>query len=666
MGVFASVCRGACAAALALLLASCGGGGGGSSGGGSGGGGAPTGSLVPPAGPPGAVLFTDATVLRPLATGATLTYRGRDVAYTGAAPVVYTNVVSQSAVGAGFQEQATNAFNAGADAIGVSVVGGTVLSVSPLDLSTGGVSSSQSVELRSPVRQNDQYTLLEQHIADVGADGDGDGRNEAADVAIYRVVVGIESITPENLPPLQAVRVDMIGLVRITFSRDGSSSGTVLAATQSTWYAAGIGVVRQRLTVPNSATSDHVGDEVIVAWDGLTQGFGAMSPVPAVVSGSSAAMPGVSLRGPSQGFLGAVGFADHALVFSNDTSSFTGTLVSWMDKRGNVLSAKQHSGLTVNATLGRLVGHQTGAIYLEPSGAQLSLTRFDADGNLLGTVGGTSFDFGGGRVGASVQRFEVASDGANVWVLCSRSYTNVGVGLVNELVLQQMDSNGNAAAAEIVVDTGSFANASVSAGGGRVAVAWTKGTGGGYAEQYAFAQANSTVLSVFQMATMPGPNSFVTPLVFDQGGALLWPAALGSGLPIANAAGVRVDAAGAILRTTAGQLDTEQLAGVLPFFSNNPGAVAIGSRLVITSGSLASLWSDDSSTQWLDWVTWLDADAGPLASRPSHSVRTPASASGGGGLAPSAVKQVVWPDRALLFGGDFQLRTTVVWLNSGS
>jgi hypothetical protein len=109
-------------------------------------------------------------------------------------------------------------------------------------------------------------------------------------------------------------------------------------------------------------------------------------------------------------------------------------------------------------------------------------------------------------------------------------------------------------------------------------------------------------------------------------------------------------------------LDAELIAGTQPVdsFGNVLRPEGVGNRVVFSRSGRGLLWTDDSSSssQLLDWVTWLDADqTTPLATLPTRSVRA-----GSGG----AFAQIVWPDRVLLFGGDFPLRTRVVWLNAGS
>jgi hypothetical protein len=643
-----------------FALASCGGGGGG----GDGGGNESASGMIPAPGPLGAVLYDDATTLRPLVAGGKWTYRGHDVLAAGQEPTIYANVVTQTASAAGFVETATNVFNDGADTATISVSNRVVLSAVVVDLpSATGTAPLTTPELRSPVRQNDQITVMDQHIADVGSDVDGDGKNDAADVAIYRVVVGAEDVAPENLPVLHAVRVDTIGLVRFTLSSDGSTTAPVQAALQSTWYARGIGVVRQKFTTPN-AIGNRVTDELITSYDGLTQGFGAMPAVAAVVPASSPVTPGANLGGPDFGYITAIGMADHALVFATDVSGTRGTIVSRMDMRGNVLDTHLLSNVSIFlSNRSALVGHPAGVVAVGggPSigntSAKIALTRFDVDGALIGTPGDVTMEAGGGRFLPVLGRMWAASDGQVLWILWVRTYVDVGIGTKEELVLGRFDFDGNALAPETIVETGTTASESIAAGAGSVVVTWSKADGAGtYDLFYASATRASPTLSVRTFA--PGlavSDRLITPTVLDEGGALLWNAGLNGGGLLTRTAGVRLDASFAVLRSNAAGLDTELLGGM------SIAPAVLGNRIVLASPLRGLLWADDSlsADQFLETITWLDANAGPLASVPSKAIRFATGGSQG------STSQVVWPDRVLVFGGATFLKTTVVWLNSG-
>jgi hypothetical protein len=660
MGNWSAWLRRACLAAVAALLSSCGGGGGGGGSGGGGGtggggGGGPLPSMVPAPGPLGAVLAIDALQLRPLTSGATWTYRGRATRFPGDTPALYSNVATQTSQAGGFNEQSTNAFNTGAFAM-------------PIASTSGSVLSDGDIELRSPVQQNDQFTLLEEHVANIGIDVDGDGRNDSGDVAIYRVVVGVEPVTPENLPALQAVRVDTVGLSRITITSNGSTTPAVEVARQSTWYVAGIGIVHQRFTSLNAAGSEQVADETIASFDGLTQGFGALPPVLAAVPASSATNAGVALRG-NFSFVGAARFADHALVFTQKDISGPGTMVSRIDKRGNALGTQElATRLTTN---GRVVGLATGALYVEPVNAlavQATLTRFDPNGNLIGTVAGKTLELGGGRFNPVVGQLQAVGDGDTLWIVWSRSFVQFNPSAtITELVLGTFDADGNATAPEAVIDSstvfGELFSPSISAQSGTVLLTWKKTTGINSTDsRYALARATPSSAAGVSLATVGGTNVFVVPVALDQGGVLTWRGTFGIGANLPLTPAVRITDAGAVLRSEIA-LDAELVAGTQPvdLFGNVLQPAGVGNRVVFSRSGRGSLWIGDSqsSSQLIDWVTWLDADqTTPLATLLTRSVRA-----GSGG----AYAQIVWPDRVLLFGGsDFQLTTRVVWLNAGS
>lgn len=246
------------AALLAGLLAGCGGGGGGDDG-------PDTSGLVPTAPALGATLYADATVLRPLVPGASWQYAG-----TAPGNVAYTSSVTHAAASPGVLETATNTFNGGAGSVHVAIVNGDVVQPDPEDLDGDGVADiSNAIELRSPVRVNDQVVVFDRRLPGALDDVDGDGRAETFDLAAYSRVIGTEDVALDGLPTQHAVRVDHVVAGRVILSKDGQAT-PVISATQSVWYAEGLGIVRRRLDAPAlDGVNRDITDERLTGWDGL-------------------------------------------------------------------------------------------------------------------------------------------------------------------------------------------------------------------------------------------------------------------------------------------------------------------------------------------------------------------------------------------------------------
>ncbi len=118
------------------------------------------------------------------------------------------------------------------------------------------------------MRQNDQYTLLDEAKADLGMDLDGDGIDEQADIGIYRKVIGNDSVTLPGRGATTALRVDMVALVRAYASKTGEAT-PLIQITQSNWYAPGIGLVRIQLTGPDNLGASEVYDEILASVTGI-------------------------------------------------------------------------------------------------------------------------------------------------------------------------------------------------------------------------------------------------------------------------------------------------------------------------------------------------------------------------------------------------------------
>jgi hypothetical protein len=224
----------------------------------------PTG-LVPTAPALGATLFNDATVLRPLVAGASWQYAG--IAPDGDS---YTNVITQTSASPGVTESGTNTFDSGPSHVHVTAVNSNIIQPDPIDANGDGINDfANLIELRSPVRVNDQIVAIDQRLSNMVPDIDGDGHAEALDLATYSRVIGTEDVDLNGPPTQQAVRIDRITAARVVLSKDGQKLPTV-TSTQTVWYAPSLGVVRRRLDQPSeSGIGRDVTDERLTAWDGL-------------------------------------------------------------------------------------------------------------------------------------------------------------------------------------------------------------------------------------------------------------------------------------------------------------------------------------------------------------------------------------------------------------
>ena len=659
--------RGMCRPLLASLglvvsLAGCGGGGGGGSSPGNG----PLPSLVPAPGPLGAVLYADATVLRPLAAGSTWTYRGFDTASVGATPTVYTDTVTQTTSGSGVAETNSNAFNQGSSPASTEYIqGGSVMSSATVQLTPNTAPMQLTApELRSPVQQNDQYTVLEQHLADSGTDVDGDGKDDAADIAIYWVVQGVEDLALDSLPTVHAVRVDLFLAVRYTLSSTGATTPTVVASTQSTWYAPGVGIVKQTQTTPTSPTDNQVVTEIITSWDAGTTGFGAMATSPVTIPASNGDLPDTQLPAAPFGTWAAIAQTDHALVFSAvGLAPATQSVVSRLDLRGNVTEAHIASGVDFAQPYLAVVGDTAGAMMLAPdqnlSAGLVFATLFDTHGNLTGTA---TLDLGGGRFLPNITRIRGAADDAVVWLVYTRQWTNVGVASVQDLVVGQFNSQGQPVAPEVILDSTTNQNAvfnpQIHAANGQVAVTWAHPDGLGADALVAVGATASNTFSTETMATLvPGEQPYVTPLVTSAGTTLLWDSPLVAGDTLNGSAGVLLGPGNVPIRATSGSIDTETL-GQIPIYSPAPTLSGAGT-IVFGGTAYAPLYSETTNPAGpLDLVSWLTSVSGSALSTEPASTVAFANMD-----APSF--SLAFPDRVIVLSGGGALNSTVVWLNAG-
>jgi hypothetical protein len=644
---------------LAITLAACGGGGG--AGDGETGGGnnqQPTSGLVPAAPAIGATLVDDATTLRPLQSGATWRYRGTQVPYTGAAPVTYETTTRHSDVGpTSATERTSNAANTGADQLAINVAAGQVSQTADFNL-TGTPETVSIIELRSPVRVGDQYVSIDRRYTQTGLDADGDKKDDTIDFAIYTRVIGAETLTLPNLPPLQAIRVDEFAKLRVKYSSSGQYS-EVLKFKLSTWYAAGIGIVRQSASSPDGYGDVETIDEQLESWDGISTGLGAMAPVAAVVPAGNAVFPGQTLPAV-RSTLFAFAFGDHALVLSDQPGQPESTVASRVDLRGQVLETTVLAGIRMSDS-GVMAADSGGVVYLERqaqgAGNRYDLTRIDADGRLVGTVRGQSLTaLGGSHAYSTAYQVVAALDGSTLWVLWDRTYEDPSNGnlLSSELVLRPFGLDGAPLADEVIVDHVEGDFLSLAASGGRVLLTWTRMTTG-FDVMYGSLTLGGSLRKQSLLGGQAVSNSFVSPLLLGDGGALLWPALLGSGENVGVAGGLLLDKG--LLPVPAGSTPLDDQIPDLPSFDWIAAAPAVvGSRIVVSATQWRPLLPDEALSQEVDSVNWIDTGSTPLAHSMVSSVRYPTR---------RGIRQAAFSDRVLVFGGTDSLTTTVVWLNDG-
>lgn len=281
-----------------------------------------------------------------LVDGSTRTYRGSDEAEgAGATAIVYSNKVNLAASSdSAYAEQNTNLFNGGAAALGsLRVEKGEVLASGEVVFRHGTPGLAENLtELRLPVRVNDQFGTFERKRVDIGVDLDGDRINETATVAQYSRVVGNEPVDLPNRRGLVALRVDTRLRVQITPTAT-KVAGPVQETLRSTWYAAGLGIVRQRLEQPNPVAGrpNRIVTEVLDQWDGGAVGLGALPSQVPVTPPTAGGFAGTRLQFP----VAAAGFATHAVVAASvaDRPMSRGIVLAQIDPRGAIVAARDYT-----------------------------------------------------------------------------------------------------------------------------------------------------------------------------------------------------------------------------------------------------------------------------------------------------------------------------------
>jgi hypothetical protein len=91
--------------------------------------------------------------------------------------------------------------------------------------------------LRFPLAPNSSFTSVNRTGVDFGQDLDGDGRNESAGISSQVSVIDTESVTVPVGLFTNALKVQTLSTLTVTFSSDGTSE--TVTSTQTQWFAPG-------------------------------------------------------------------------------------------------------------------------------------------------------------------------------------------------------------------------------------------------------------------------------------------------------------------------------------------------------------------------------------------------------------------------------------------
>ncbi len=539
-----------------------------------------------------------------MASGSVWTYRGTSIVVPAGTPYapstqnVYSNVTSQQGSAGSLTETSTNTDHTGAGTQSVSVLGGQVRVKYALDFGNGKSVPVDATELRSPVRTDDQYTLVDTRVTDSGFDFDGDGVNDAIDVAIYSKVVGPEMVDLVSAPQTPTVRVRTTLLTRARYSKTGTFTD-VVSATEDDWYAPGIGIVKHVGDAPAAVAGNRdVTTEVLVNWDGVTQGLGYLDPVASTLADGSRV----------KYVLSAIGFDTHALMLSwSGATSSAGFRLTALDARGKVTSSTAYPGIGASRAQLLRVGGSARVVAFD--NFDLKMFAFDANGAT------TSAPV---TLKASTQNFAYAannspevvgaSDGSTIW-LAWLAYPASSSDPLN-LIATPFDASGAQLAPARVLATSAPSGVSInnlkSAGSATgVVFEWDDLSG----THYAIAAPSSLNFSVHTAATAHPPTFLPVPVTWASGAGLLW-----NLLP--NMAGVSFDANGEPLRSNASAIDQENLA--LPWLSNVQfvrAGTGGGTKLDTFQFNYSPLWPGEAYNTNQSVVTELSPGAGPLATQ---------------------------------------------------
>lgn len=571
-------------------------------------------SLVPEAGPVGAILYADAAPLRVLRPGAAWTYHGtiQPQGMLGADNVTYANKISFTGPDAqGYTQHSTNFLNLGAGSGRLRYEGGAYLVGAVVEFIGSPSRIDEAVaDLRSPVRTNDLYGIVERKNLDFGSDLDNDRVNETAAVALYSRVVGKESVDLPNRRGVEAVRVDMTMRMRVTTSAQRTAL-PLYESVRSYWYAPGLGLVKYRLDEPNATAGlpNRVVTEVLENWDGLTEGLGHL---PAQTSSA--------MQSP----FAAVAFEAHAVVAGQPpgTASPTGIALVQLDTRGGVVAERRYTAGELFPGAEWIVGPnllRSGAelrLFVQLSNGRVGMASFDATGQRILRPPVTVVSDAPKPGEYDSIDYYVVADGAGFWLAWQRlSHTANGPG-ANTALLVRLDTNGQPQGAPRVVMQPvprAIQDFSMAAVGNQVGLSWYEGNPTGARHLVTADTASMGVTS--STLDMASGDCFQARVLNLQPGLALtcwsnW------GTPVGAA---RIDASGQVVRanpaTAGAALAGEAIKA--PWLTNigePPLGTGAGGELYIAARQSAPRWPGDSAESFTT-VLRTNSGGGPLAAR---------------------------------------------------
>ncbi len=638
--------RAALSLTLAGVLVACGGGGeGGSADPGSAPAvGGPTG-LVPAAPTPGAQLHARAADIRPLAAGSRWFYRTADYASGsfGQETVKQTAGPVPGSVREFSSLEPTDVSTVSLDASGNVQFSGQLVLVS----GRPGIAIS-GLELKSPVRANEQVVVFDQRIADSGIDVDGDGRQDTLDLAIWRRVVGNEELAvPDISGTITAVRVDTFLAARVTPSAGGAPQ--TLNSQVSTWYAPGLGPVRS--ATPGTAGRAHDNDDRLLGYDGVTSGWGWLTDdQPSWELGSVANRPLFALTLP-----------DGALVDGGQRLFKT-------DRNGRVLASADFTPGGVVPVKRGMVRFGAGARIFTGTFPGFEIHPVD-EATAAASPSTRSIDLSG-RAGAFPVDLDVsfmADPGAPVmWAVWRRLFT-AGPGVqANEIVLRRIDDSGVVGdEVRIALDSTTVDVRARPRADGLV-ITWVDyEPTGEYANRIVIVS-NGGVQGTQQAWVTPRPSgatSWPSLEILANGSAswLVWngPSA---GTQALSPHGLRIDAAGVPIGSLTD--NASLLSASLDALTDTAAdgnwwsrMATSGNRWFSASRDFGLVYADDPLPRfWLDYRE-LDVGAGALGGNLQTRMRLRLSAE-----QPLSMLPIVFPDRVLLMTDNgLSVKPTVVW-----
>lgn len=628
---------------VVAFLAGCGGGGGSGTPGSPDPGGST--GLVPPAARLGAVLHQRATTLRPVILGAQWHYRFND--YAGLGPGTYTTTATRAITNGVTEVDSDDPSSA--VSITVDAATGSVRIASTLEIAAGApVLRIDGFELRSPVQVNDQWVLLDRRIEDSGLDVDGDNVADRLDIALYRVVIGSESITlPEAAAPVDTVRVDTFSRTRFTPSGGGAAQTETLR--QSSWYAQGVGVVRGA-THASGGTRAYDAETWLTGFDGVTRGWG-------VVVRPSQRLPGSgSNAGP----------ASDAAQVADGIVATTAFHVVKLDLDGRIVGAKTYAEAGLEPG-GWLAATRAGLRLVATSDPDdIRITRLADDGTRIGSGPVGRIDLSAlNDVNAFVQlaAFTWEPGGDRFWLVWKRTTTAAGVSR-DEVLARSFDANGQAVSGELALATRDgvgptvIARATPTSG---LLVTWTEYSSNGTANaQTQLDRDGGTQWTSHQPGTAGSGPCCLFPWSDASGTWLTWRGPSGSGED--EAYGVRIDASGRFVGVATGDaaFASERLTVVdASFGARLPQRMAVRESRIHTTATVfgAPYADDDRAFNHLEYAEF-ELGAGAMAAGMRQSRRLVL----GDGLAEPVVRPFVLDDRILLLTDDgVTLRPAIVW-----